>query len=136
MVVDIAATDGADKFRELNWPPILKKAMVDFEDLPEWMQKNCDEKDFPKEQIVQAMHAEELLLHTSLLQFYLENGFEVRKIHQFFEYEGSKCFDKVYKTVYEARVQATETNDDLKARAVKLVSNSMYGQMLQVIFSS
>ena len=28
--------------------------------------------------------------------------------------------------------KATETNDDLKATAVKLVSNSMYGQMLQV----
>ena len=29
-------------------------------------------------------------------------------------------------------LKATETNDDLKATAVKLVSNSMYGQMLQV----
>ena len=78
------------------------------------------------------MHAKEILLHTCLLKFYLENGFRILKIHKFFEYEGSPCFKKVYSTVYEARVQATETNDDLKATAVKLVSNSMYGSMLVV----
>ena len=132
MLVDICGTDDAKKFLELNWPPILKKAMIDYDDLPEWMKENADEEDFPKEQIVQSMHAQEILLHTCLLKFYLENGFKVEKIHKFFEYEGSPCFEKVYSTVYEARVQATEEKDDLKATAVKLVSNSMYGAMLVV----
>ena len=146
LVVDIIATENAAKFMKLNWPPILKKATVEFSDLPEWMQANVDPKDFPKEQIVQSMHAEKLLLHTCLLDFYLANGFKVQKIYEFYEYEGSKCFEDVYKTVYEARVQATEMKKgenvtsemkaaaDMKATAVKLVSNSMYGQMLRVSF--
>ena len=144
LVVDIIATKEADKFLKLNWPPILKKSMVEFSDLPKWMQSNVNPKDFPKEQIVQSMHAEKLLLHTCLLDFYLANGFNVQKIYEFYEYEGSECFEKVYKTVYEARVEATQlakaenaTSEmksaaELKATAVKLVSNSMYGQMLQV----
>ena len=105
MLVDIVGTEKTQKFLDINWPPILRKAMVDFYDLPLWMQQNVDEKDFPKEQIVQSMHATELLLHTCLLEFYLENGFKITKIHKFFEYEGSECFEKVFKTVYEARVQ-------------------------------
>ena len=144
LVVDIVATQEADKFLTLNWPPILKRASVEFSDLPEWMKKNVNEKDFPKEQIVQAMHAKDLLLHTCLIDFYLENGFKIEKIHEFYEYEPSPCFEKVYKTVYEARVQATEmktklgateeekSGAEMKATAVKLVSNSMYGGMLQV----
>ena len=144
LIVDIVATQAADKFRKLNWPPILKKALVEFSDLPEWMREGLDEKQFPKEQIVQSMHAKDLLLHTCLLEFYLDHGFKVEKIHEFFEYEPSKCFEKVYSTVYEARVLATEMQTrtdateemknaaELKATAVKLVSNSMYGQMLQV----
>ena len=132
MVIDISSTENAKKFLDLNWPPILMKTMVEYTDLPDWMKPNVDEKDFPTEQIVQSMHAKEILLHTRLIQFYLENGFQVEKIYKFFEYEPSPCFDRVFSTVYEARVQATETKDDLKATAVKLVSNSMYGSMLTV----
>ena len=78
------------------------------------------------------MNAKNLLLHTSLIKFYEENGFFVEKIHKFYEYQGSRCFKKVFDTVYEARVEATETKDEIKATAVKLVSNSMYGSLLTV----
>ena len=144
LTVDIVATEDAGKFIKLNWPPILKRCTIEYSDLPEWMQKNVDKRDFPKEQIVQAMHAKELLLHTCLIEFYLANGFRIEKIHEFYEYEPSPAFAKVYKTVYEARVQATEmktkpgateeekSGAEMKATAVKLVSNSMYGGMLQV----
>ena len=78
------------------------------------------------------MHAKQLLLHTSLLKFYLENGFTVEKIYKFYEYQGAECFKTVFDTVYRARVEATEIQDDIKATAVKLVSNSMYGSLLLV----
>ena len=66
------------------------------------------------------------------MKFYVENGFIVKKITKFFEYQGARCFQKIFRTVYEARVEATETSDDMKANAVKLVSNSMYGTLLTV----
>ena len=96
------------------------------------MQKNAKRTDFPRKTIVQSMHGENVLLHTALIKFYLDNGFYLTKIHQLYEYQGSKCFEDVYSKVYNARVEATETGDTMKATAVKLVSNSMYGQLLMV----
>ena len=132
MVVDLEKGPGSEKWRNLNWPPIIQKSQILHDDLPAWMKNFYDRNDFPMESIVQRMQAKKLLLHTSLVKFYVENGFYVSKVHRVFEYQGERCFQNVFKTVYEARVQATETNDDIKATAVKLVSNSMYGSLLLV----
>ena len=132
MVVDLDKTEDAEKWCNINWPPIFQKDDVHFNDLPGWMQELFLKEEFPKTTILQKMHAKQLLLHTSLLKFYLENGFEITKIHKFYEYQGARCFAKVFKSVYEARVQATETHDEMKATAVKLVSNAMYGSLLLV----
>ena len=143
-VVDIKQSPEAEKWLRVNWPPILQKDKILFEDIPIWMQPLFDRTEFPKETIVQKMAAEKLLLHTKLLKFYLENGFFVMKLHKFFEYQGSKCFENVYKKVYDARVEATEIGNssdataeekasaEMQATCVKLVSNSMYGSTLLV----
>ena len=132
MIVDISPTDEAQKWMDVNWPPIFQKSEIKFDDLSEWMKHVVEEKDFPLNSIVQRMHGQKLLLHTSLLKFYLAHGFTVDHVYKFFEYEGENCFSRVFQTVYEARVEATETEDDKKATAVKLVSNSMYGSLLLV----
>ena len=129
-VVDIIATSDAEKFLNLNWPPIFKKTIVKYSDLPEWMQKNAPEKSFPRETIVQSMNAKRILLHTSLIKFYLDHGFKLTKVYKMFEYEGRPCFKNVYDMVYRARVEATESNDVMKSTASKLVSNAMYGRFL------
>ena len=129
-VVDIVATSRAQKFLDINFPPILKKQEIFFNDLPNWMSKCVDPKTFPRSTIIQAMSADKLLLHTELIKFYIQNGFFILDCHIFFEYQGEKCFKKVHDTVYHARVDATKNNDKLKATAIKLVSNSMYGRFL------
>jgi hypothetical protein len=132
-LVDIKSTNDANKFLELNWPPILRKMDVYAKDLPDWM--NVNEKSFPRTTIVQSMSGTNILLHTDLLSFYLENGFVVSKIHKFYEYEGRKSLLGVHNAIYEARVAATIAKDDCRATAVKLTSNAMYGQTLMVSFA-
>ena len=144
MVVDLQKTKSSDKWLRLNWLPVMQKAEILYEDLAPWMRNLYDPREFPKKTIVQRMQAKKLLLHTDLIRFYLENGFMVSKVHKVYEYQGAHCFQKVFKTVYEARVQATQTANDematdemkaaaeMKATAVKLVSNSMYGSLLLV----
>ena len=132
MVVDISRTADAQKWMDVNWPPLFQKDEISYADLPEWMQPLYEENDFPKETIVQKMNAKKILLHTKFIKFYLQNGFTIDKIHKFYEYEGAKCFKNVFTKVYRARVEATEAKDEMKATAVKLVSNSMYGQLLLV----
>ena len=143
-VVDLEKTSEAEKWLRLNWPPIIQKDEILYEDLPIWMQPLFEKSEFPKQTIVQKMSAKKLLLHSELLKFYLENGFIVTKLYKFFEYEGSRCFEDVYNKVYNARVEATEIGNssdataeqkaaaEMQATCVKLVSNSMYGSTLLV----
>ena len=144
VLADLTKTPEAEKWMELNWPPLLQKDNILYEDLPSWMQNLYNPSDFPKVSIVQKMHAKNILLHTELLNFYLENGFAVVKIHKVFEYQAAHCFKKVFDTVYTARVSATQEGKrsgasaeekkgaEMKATAVKLVANSMYGITLTV----
>ena len=134
MIVDISRTDGAQKWMDINWPPIFQKEEILYQDLPEWMRPLFSGTEFPCKTIVQKMNAKKILLHTELIKFYLENGFRVSKIWKFYEYQGMNCFKNVYDKVYRARVEATEDKDSMKATAVKLVSNSMYGTLLLVSF--
>ena len=129
-LVDIISTSKCKKFLDINFLPILQKQMIKFCDLPNWMRSNTDPKSFPRETIVQKMNAKNILLHTELIKFYQENGFIVTRCEKFFEFQPQKCFKKVYDKVYKARVEATETGDNLKATAIKLVSNAMYGRFL------
>ena len=78
------------------------------------------------------MFCKQLLLHTELIYFYVRNGFKITYVHKFYEYEGARCFAKLHDIIYRARVEATCTNDNMRATAVKLVANSMYGIMLMV----
>ena len=137
-LVKIISTKRADKFLELNWPPLFFKANIEFSDIPIWMQNNAKEADFPRTTVVQGMSNERILLHTELIKFYIENGFEIVNVFKFFEYQGAKCLKIVHDRVYKARVEATREKDEkikkMKSTAVKLVSNSCYGQMLMVSF--
>ena len=131
-ILDIVATPRADKFLKINWPPILQKQEINFEDLPKWMQECTTKQKFPRTTLIQTMHAKKILLHTSLINFYIKHGFRIGYVYKFFEYEGTHCFKDVFTTVYEARVEATETKDSLKANAIKLSANSMFGSNLVV----
>ena len=143
-LVSIRALPKAKKFLDLNWPPLFFKGEITFEDLPDWMKNNTTPQDFPRKTVVQGMFHEKILLHTELLKFYVDNGFEILHVFKFFEYQGYKCLKIIHDKVYAARVEASKIKNtveatptmkasaDMKATAVKLVSNSMYGQMLMV----
>mgnify|MGYP004271172479 CR=1 FL=1 len=131
-LVSLRPTKLASKFLRINFPPILVKEKLEFNDLPEWMQKVCLKQTFPRTTIAQAMKCDNILLHTELIKFYCQNGFVITDVDCLFEFQGSKCFTDVYDKLYSARVEATREKDSMKASAVKLTGNSMYGQTLMV----
>ena len=133
-VVDIIPNSEASKFIELNWLPIIRHDNIHFEDLPTFMQKDEIKKSFPRKTLVQTLHASAILLHTRLIQWYLANGFKITKIYKFYEFQKFPCYRNVHDCVYETRVTATIEKNEKKATAIKLVSNSMYGQMIMVRF--
>lgn len=129
LLVDIEATDSANKFKDLNWPPLFSKKEINFDDIPKWMQAITHRASFPRKTMVQSMKQEKILLHTKLAEFYIEHGFKITKIHKFIEYEASKCFEDFYNVLYKLRVEATIEKNEAKATAIKLTGNSPYGKV-------
>ena len=66
VLCDIEASSKSEKFMKVNWPPLIFKDEVNFNDLPLWMQENAIEKNFPRTTIVQGMFRKNLLLHTEI----------------------------------------------------------------------
>ena len=130
LTVDIKPTAKAAKFEDMNWPPLFVRDEIDFSMLPEWMRNGRSDASFPRSTLVQTMKADKILLHSKLLQFYLNNGFLVTKIYKFVEYQPGKCFSKFHDTLYELRVKTTIENNTAQATAIKLTGNSSYGKVV------
>lgn len=79
-VVDIVPGETSNKFIELNWLPIIRHDEIQLDDLPEWMRRPEMKKTFPRKTLVQTMHANQILLHTKVIQWYVNNGFTVEKV--------------------------------------------------------
>ena len=126
-VVDIKANSEAEKWQTINWPPIFIRDSIESEMVPDWMP--CNERTFPRSTLVQVMKGTEILLHTELLKFYMENGFFVTKVHRFLEYQPGKCFKAYHDALYKLRVEATIEGNSAKATAVKQTGNSSYGKV-------
>lgn len=81
--------------------------------------------------LVSDLQAKEILLATSLVQWYLNHGLRITKIHQVVEYVGKKPFKNFVHEVTEKRKEGTrDPNKAVLAQTYKLIGNSSYGSML------
>lgn len=134
ILCNITPTEGARKYERMNWPPIFTRDDVDHDMLPTWMKDMTNKSTFPRATLLQSMRAEQILLHTKLVDFYLRNGFKITCITKFIEYEPSPCFQTFYDTLYRLRVDATIENNSAQATAIKLTGNSPYGKVMNFNF--
>ena len=118
-------------FKEMS--PIVCTSEVPFESYSEHMQRYVEEMDMgktPRVLLVGGMSAQEILIATPLLSWYLQHGIVVTKIHQLIEYRQKRCFKGLARDVTVAR-KAGNTNPDLKimAETKKTQGNSSYGAL-------
>ena len=73
------------KYDAVNFPPLFKKYMPKKEDLSEKMQEFFDKN--PTNQLTVGYECKEMTLSSSLVQFYIREGFIVEKIHWCIEYQ-------------------------------------------------
>ena len=90
--VDIICPESLRKeLRSVNFPPIFDKIAVTKEMLSDQMLSRCQQKKFPlKPQLTLVYDAKYYLLTSDFLQFYLQLGLKVEKIHYCVEYQRSK----------------------------------------------
>lgn len=91
---------------------------------------------FPKRQLCITYNADEILLVSQLLQFYLSLGYEVEKIHYAIQYIPGRPFAGFVKDLTDMRIQATYmTNQgrvvegNMRQTLAKIILNSSYGRM-------
>ena len=79
----------------------------------------------PRKQLVAALSGKKLMLHTSLLKFYLEIGLHITHIYQIVEYTGSRVFKPFADMIMGLRREASEDPEKTPlAQMFKIIGNS------------
>ena len=124
----------ADKLN--NFPPIIKRATITAEHLSEYMKSRIklekpNLKKFERETLVQCFNAENHLLMTPLVNFYLNKGLKISNIKKFIQYIPSNCLSPFVKLVTEMRIDAEKINSPTKGNTAKIYGNSGYGKLCE-----
>ena len=124
-----------------NFPPIIKRLTITDEYLSpymkgQWKKKNKTGEKLKRETVVQCFKAENHLLMTSLVKFYISIGLEITKIHRVIQYQPYKCLSPFVKHVTTMRLDAERNKKKTKANSAKTFGNSGYGKVSKYYFLS
>ncbi len=139
---DIYSPDAViEKYKDLGLPFIFQNIELHEEHLSpttEMIARGLSAK-FPKRQLCATYHADNILLNTDLLAYYLTLGLKVTNIYYAVEYIPQPVFDQFVEKMTKMRIQATydmQSDDALtrlggetKQSLAKMMLNSSYGRL-------
>jgi len=80
------------------------------------------------------LEADEILLYTALLQWYIEHGLELQAVYTTIEYQPEKILAWFVNKVTEARRMGdVDTEKVILAEVFKLLGNSGYGKLIEAL---
>ena len=117
-----------------NFPPIIKRLTITEDYLSpymksRWEKKNKGTEKMKRETVIQCFKAENHLLMTSLVKFYVLIGLRIKKIHKVIQYQPFKCLSPFVKHVTTMRLDAERAKKRTKANSAKTFGNSGYGKV-------
>ena len=117
-----------------NFPPIIKRLTITEEYLSpfmkgQWEKKHKAGQKMNRETVVQCFHAENHLLLTSLVKFYISMGLKITKIKRVIQYQPFKCLAPFVDHVTTMRLEAERAKKKTKANSAKTFGNSGYGKV-------
>ena len=130
--VDIHVPDELKKnFEEMT--PIFKNVDISLDDIGEHMatfaqQHECMPR--PRRALIGSYHGNKILLATPLLQFYLEQGLVITKVHQAVQWCSKPCFRGFGDFVSNARRDGDQGGSTVVAETAKTVGNAGYGRFI------
>ena len=133
-LVDIHTPDSLkEKFHDM--PPIFKTATVGREDIGDYMKAYCECEDLLKtssRMLISSYKADNILLATPLLRWYIEHGLVVTKVHLVMEWRGQYCFrDWMNEAANMRRVAERDSSKAMLGESAKLLANSAYGKLCE-----
>ena len=121
-----------EKFAEM--PPIFKNTDISLDDIGPHMREFAKRNKImtrPRRSLIGSFFGEKILLSTPLLKFYLEEGLEVTKVYQAFQWLPKSCFAGFGDFVSHARRQAdADKSQKILGETAKTVGNAGYGRFL------
>ena len=119
------------KFEEMS--PIFKNVDISIDNIGEHMKEFAEEHECmprPRRSLIGSYKAEKILLATPLLQFYLEQGLVVTKVHQAVQWCSRPCLAPFGEFVTTARRNGDQGGSQVVAETAKTVGNAGYGRFL------
>ena len=117
-----------------DFPPIFKNSEVCREDIGSHMRTFAQTNNLlkkPTRMLVSSSKLERGPIITPLLNFYLEKGLVIKKVHWFLQYKPRKTFEGFVSSVVQARRKGDENKDSsVVAETMKLIANSSYGYQI------
>ena len=126
--VDITCPDDAKKkYLDLNFAPIFRHVEVTEEMLTEEYLKYARSRNakFPLDpQLTLTFNAQNIILATPLLKYYMDNGLKIEKVHYFVEYLPGEPFRPFIDKMVNMRIKATDDDNQLHQNLAKILMNS------------
>ena len=114
--------------------PIFKNSLVSLDDVGDHMRKYLEASGKlkqPQRQLIGSFYGNGILLGTPLLQWYLQKGLKVSKVHLVVEYTPEKTFEPFVQQVTAARRRGDENVEcKILSDLYKLLGNSSYGKTI------
>ena len=116
------------------FPPIIKRMRLTNDNLTPYMAERLRkhyQKDakLDRETVVQCFNAEQHLLMTPLVRFYLDLGLKITKIYRVIQYRPFRSISPFVKHVTAMRLEAEREGKKTKANTAKTFGNSGYGKV-------
>ena len=115
--------------------PIFCTTEVPYENFGKHMQTFIEEHKLSKRNrtlLVGGMSAKKILLHSKLIQWYLEHGLQITRIYEVIEFTPTNCFKDFASTITKARREAEEDPDKkIIGQTFKIIGNS--GMLLYIL---
>ena len=119
------------KFSEMT--PIFKNVEISLDDIGEHMKRFAEENECmprPRRALIGSYRGDKILLATPLLQFYLEQGLVVTKVHQAVQWCSKPCLAPFGEFVSNARRDGDQGGSAVVAETAKTVGNAGYGRFI------
>ena len=121
------------KSRFAEMTPIFKNVDISINDIGNQMREFAKHEGCmprPRRALIGSYFGEKILLATPLLQFYLDQGLVVTKIHQAVQWVPAPCFRRFGDFVSDARREGDRGGSAIVAETAKTVGNAGYGRFL------
>ena len=114
------------------FPPIFRNAEVELDDVGEYTKKICEEQGELKtsrQQLITCFEADEIILSSGLLKWYLDHGLEITHVYWTLEYTPEYAFkSKVERAAELRRMADKDSRLENLQQSMKIQCNSIYGK--------